>query len=369
MTNAHFPSPALRVLAFPKAGQNLYLGTLSQKLEAGGAVVDNFNFWRAFFVRYDVVHMHWPDTHLRSHSWWRAAGKHVRLALLCLVLRMRGTKVVWMMHNLKPHEKDHWISSTLFPLWFPRLTTHVMALTAHGLQSARNLYPALIEKPAIVVPHGHYREAYPVQPSRAASRKTLGLAEDRFTFVFFGGIRRYKNVPLLIETFRAIPDRNVQLVVAGEPVLGMDAGELRALAGNDPRIHLHLQFIPDDRVPLYLGAADKVVLPFDGILNSGSVLLALSLNRSVLAPRLGALPEIEAHVGDRWLQLYTGELTPELMMQARRAGNVPAEHEHPDLSAFDWDAIARATLDFYRRSDHESAAADSAPALGESSSR
>jgi glycosyltransferase involved in cell wall biosynthesis len=353
----------LRVLAFPKAGGNAYLGSFSNSLEAGGARVDEFNFRRAFLGSYDVVHIHWPDTHLRTHSWWRAVGKHARLALMCLVLRARGTRVIWMMHNLKPHEKDHWISSALFPLWFPRLCTHVIALTAHGLQAARQLYPALHDKPAAIVPHGHYREVYPNIPSRAAARRQLGLAPDRFTFLFFGNIRRYKNVPLLIRTFRNLQDRDVQLVVAGLPVLGMTAEDLQALAGDDDRIHLHLKFVPDEEVALYLAAADKVILPFDSILNSGSVLLALSLNRAVMAPRLGSLPEIEAQVGRRWLQLYDGELTPQLLRQARTDTGAPAEHERPDLSAFDWDAIARTTLEFYRarRIDATAGKSSSAP--------
>lgn len=336
----------LRVLAFPKLGSNAYLNSFSHHLEAGGAQVDEFNFWRAFFVSYDVLHIHWPDTHLRTHSWWRAVGKHIRLGLLCLVLRARGTRIVWMMHNLKPHEKDHWISATLFPLWFPRMCTHVIALTAHGLQASRQLHPALNDKPAAIVPHGHYRAAYPGAPSRTESRRRLGLAEDRFTFLFFGNIRRYKNVPLLIRTFRQLAAQDVQLVVAGLPVLGMEAGDLRALAAGDERIHLHMKFVPDEEVALYLSAADKVVLPFDSVLNSGSVLLALSLDRPVLAPRMGALPEIEAQVGPRWLQLYDGELTPRLLMQAR-ADAMPAENERPDLSAFEWEAIARTTLEFY----------------------
>lgn len=352
----------LRVLAFPKNGANAYLNTFSQHLEAGGAHVDEFNFWRAFFGSYDVVHIHWPDTHLRTHSWWRAIGKHVRLALMCTVLRMRGTRVVWMLHNLKPHEKDHWISAALFPRWFPRACTHVIALSAHGLQASRQRYPALRDKPAAIVPHGHYRAAYPGTPSRAESRRRLGLAEERFTFLFFGNIRRYKNVPLLIRTFRQWADRDVQLLVAGLPVLGMRAEDLQALAAGDDRIHLHLKFIPDEDVTLYLSAADKVVLPFDSVLNSGSVLLALSLNRPVMAPRLGALPEIEAHVGPRWLHLYEGELAPELLMQARAAPR-PAENEQPDLSAFDWEAIARTTLEFYRApaSGAEARMPDSAP--------
>jgi glycosyltransferase involved in cell wall biosynthesis len=252
-----------------------------------------------------------------------------------------------MMHNLKPHEKDHPISVWLFPRWFPQLCTDVIALTGVGLTSARRLYPALQNKPSAIVPHGHYRDSYPVAPSRRACREQLGLPQDRFTFLFFGNIRRYKNVPLLIDVFRQLEDSNAQLVIAGMPVLGMEAKDLLAQAAGDERIQQHLKFIPDAEVATYLGAADVLVLPFDSILNSGSVLLALSFNRAVLAPRLGALPEIQAEVGPRWLRLYDGALTPQLLAQVKAEQSIPAEDEVVDLSAFDWDRIGVTTLDFY----------------------
>lgn len=353
---------ALRVLAFPKGGANQYLHNFSGSLEAGGATVDEFNFWRAFFKRYDVIHIHWPDTHLRTHSWWRAVGKHVRLALMCVTARMRGTKVVWMMHNLKPHEKDHPISVWLFPRWFPQLCTDVIALTRVGLDSARQLYPPLAAKRSAIVPHGHYRGSYPSAPAREACRTQLGLAQGKFTYLYFGNIRRYKNVPLLIEVFRQLADPDAQLVIAGLPVLGMEAKDLEAQAAGDPRIKLHLKFIADEDVPAYLGAADVLVLPFDSILNSGSVMLALSYNRAVLAPRLGALPEIQEQVGSRWLQLYDGELRPALLAKLKNAEGVPAEGELADLSAFEWERIGATTLDFYGASTR---AVQSVPATAE----
>src|SRR5690606_29927373 len=83
----------LRVCAFPKQNENAYLANFSNSLEARGALVDDFTFVRANRERYDIVHMHWPDTHLRTHSWWRAIGKHVRLGLTCALLRARGTRM------------------------------------------------------------------------------------------------------------------------------------------------------------------------------------------------------------------------------------------------------------------------------------
>jgi len=130
----------------------------------------------------------------------------------------------------------------------------------------------------------------------------------------------------------------------------MSAEELQTLSAGDDRISLDLKFIPDQDVPVYFGAADAVVLPFDSILNSGSVLLGLSFNRVVLAPRLGALPEIQARVGRPWLQLYDGGLTTKMLLDLRAPHAGPASEEAgPDLSAFDWNSIADRTLEFYRQ--------------------
>jgi len=337
-----------RVLAFPKHNGTAFLRKYAEVLEEEGATLEEFSFGRALRGRYDVFHIHWPDSHLLTSSWWRALGKHVRLALLMLYLRARGTRIVWMMHNLQAHEKDHWLSSWLFPRWFPQLCTHVIALTGNGLAAARARYPALCRKHAAVIPHGHYRDEYPIRYSRAESRGRLNLAQDRFTLLFFGNIRRYKNVPLLIEAFRALPGRDLQLVIAGQPGVGIEAADIIPLARADERIRLQLEFVPESQVPVFLGAADLVVLPFDSVLNSGSVLLALSLNRPVLAPRLGALPEIQKAVSPRWLHLYDGALTAELLGNTRAALHGLSEQDRPDLSAFDWAGIAAQTLDLYR---------------------
>jgi beta-1,4-mannosyltransferase len=351
---------ALRVLMFPKHGDNPYLATLCRYLEARGVHIDDFTFERALNERYDVVHTHWPDLHLQGRSTLRVLMKHVRLALLFGVLRLRKTRIVWTMHNLKPHERHLRLGEWLFPLWFPRLCTHVIALTMSSLEAGRAMYPVLRRKASAVVPHGHYRDAYPSAPSREEARERLGL-ESRYTFLFFGNIRPYKNVPHLIQAFRAMPHRDVQLVIAGQPAQSIDAGILKRLVEGDERIHLRLEFIPEDQVPLFMAASDLVVLPFDSILNSGSVLLALSFDRPVLAPRLGSLPDIQYRVGARWISLFDGPLTTGHLVRAFAARSI-GEHEHADLSFFDWDHIAQQTLDCYRIAPNEPPQAAKRPA-------
>jgi glycosyltransferase involved in cell wall biosynthesis len=341
----------VRVLMFPKDVDNPYVRRLAAVLEHRDATIDEFSYKRALRHRYDVLHLHWPDSHLVSRRWYGALVKHARFAALILWLRLRGTKVIWTLHNLKPHDANHWLSERLFPLWVPRLCTHIIALTSDGLNAARTLYPSLNSKMAAVIPHGHYRDDYAPAPARHEARAQLGLPTDRFTFLFFGNVRRYKNVPQLIQEFRALRRNDVQLVIAGLPGHGVEAHELDQLREGDERISLRLNFIPESAVPLYFGAADAVVLPFDSILNSGSVLLALSFNRRVLAPRLGALPEIQHEVGGDWLSLYDGALTADMLerLQLAQSARPDDQVERANLASFGWHAIAERTLDFYRQ--------------------
>jgi glycosyltransferase involved in cell wall biosynthesis len=342
-------SEGCRVLVFPKSGQNPFLQQFAQSLEDGGARVEDFNFWRAFFGHYDVLHLHWPESHLRTTSLWRSVLKHARFAALCAWSRARGIRVVWMLHNLRPHDGDLPLSAWLFKTWFPRACSHIIGLTHGGLEEARRLYPSLRDKPATVAPHGHYRSYYAQPPPRAECRSTLQL-QNAFTYLFIGNIRPYKNVPQLIAAFAKLPSPNVQLVIAGIPVLGTESREIETLAAGDKRIELRLQYIADEQIPLYLGAADVVVLPFQGVLNSGSTLLALSFNRRVLAARVGALPEVQSKVGSGWLQLYEGPLTTKLLENAQRSHVDHGDDDQPDLSAYEWDSIAQKILTFYASS-------------------
>ena len=337
----------LHVLAFPKYGDNPFLARFSGVLEAQGAAVHDFTFRRALVRRYDVFHVHWPDSHLLTSSWWRAIGKHARLALLLLFLRSRGTHIVWMMHNLEPHEQNHWLSSWLFARWFPHSCTHAIALSQNAAHLAQRLYPSLQRKRIAVIPHGHYRDGGQVAWSRRESRQALQLPQRAYTLLFFGGIRPYKNVPRLLEAFRQVPGEHIQLVIAGLPALGVTAEELQQQAALDPRVSLHLRFIDEEDVPKFMAAADLVVLPFHSILNSGSVLLALSHDRAVLAPRLGALPEIQAQVGEHWLRLYEGDISA-AVLGAAIGMEAPSEDQRPNLAAFEWQPIAERTLEFYR---------------------
>ncbi|RMH61543.1 MAG: glycosyltransferase, partial [Bacteroidetes bacterium] len=182
----------------------------------------------------------------------------------------------------------------------------------------------------------------------AEARKRLGLPVADTVLLHVGFIRPYKNVPHLIRTFRRLPESGMRLLIGGQPATAALRAEIEAAARGDARIALDLGFLPAEQLTDYVAAADLVVLPYAEILNSGTALLALSLNRPVLVPALGALLELRDEVGPAWVQTYTGTLSPEVLRQAAIwARDTPRPAEAP-LSRRAWPHLARQTVEAYR---------------------
>jgi glycosyltransferase involved in cell wall biosynthesis len=218
-----------------------------------------------------------------------------------------------------------------------------------GKKLALERFKALRNKPAFVVSHGHYRGVYADTISRSEARRRLGLAPDGPVVVYFGLIRPYKNVPLLIRTFRQLDDPKAKLCIAGKPDTPRLAREIEAAVGDDPRVKVVFEFIPDDEVQLYLRTADLMVLPFTEILNSGSALLALSFDCPVLIPNKGSMQELAQRVGKEWVQTYVGDLTIQILDQALRFALDIRRAARAPLEQFDWALVAAQTLEAYQK--------------------
>src|SRR5690606_10250440 len=106
----------------------------------------------------------------------------------------------------------------------------------------------------------------------------------------------------------------------------------------------------DEMVADFFAASDVVVLPFRNILNSGSLILALSFNRPVVAPAIGSLTELQEMTGPQWVRLYEGEFDQSVLR--REIDNLKAgpsqQHDICDLGALSWDKIGADTFAFYR---------------------
>jgi len=342
--------PPLRVIAWPafKAGRiNPYSSLFATSLQAMNTDVSEFGV--ASLLRgTDILHVHWPEYVLANPRPHRAWLKATVLLMVLDLLRMRGTKVVWTAHNLGSHENRHPKVEEWFWRAFTKRVDGVLALSESGLIRLQAKYTHLRQVPASVAPHGHYRAVYPIK-SKQEARRSLGISDSQRVLAYFGVIREYKNVPRLLMSFSSVEGAGLRLLVAGAPVGDELRDEVVRQASLDSRVNLRLGVASQEELAEIIAAADLVVLPYSNIENSGSALLALSLNRPVLVPEQGSLSDLKQHVGDDWVRTYTGEINGPVILEAlewlaaREAGTVafPASME--------WEYTAAKACELYAR--------------------
>lgn len=200
-------------------------------------------------------------------------------------LRKHGVKVVSIVDNALPHE-PHFYDKPL-TRWFLRRNDGLIAMTDAVRRDILALHPQAKVKQ---MPHPFYDHFGDPVP-RAEARKKLGLPADARVLLFFGLIRAYKGLDVLLEAFGQL-DSRYHLVIAGEPYgdfssckKQIEASPLRA------NIHLHARFIADAEVPAFFGAADAVVLPYRSATQSGITAIAFHFGVPVVATDVGGLSE------------------------------------------------------------------------------
>ncbi|RYY02585.1 MAG: glycosyltransferase [Gammaproteobacteria bacterium] len=341
----------MRILASPAFSNervNPYNSQLYRKIESIGHSVFEYSHKRALLEKFDVVHVHWPDGYIDQPNWVKASQRATLLVLMMLVAKAKGARLVWTAHNLKPHDAYHPKFSQFFLTQFLKLCNGLIFLTAEGKNSFLQQYPAKKNMPCAIIPHGHYRDSYPKAINQEQAKKELGLVTDKKILLFMGMVKPYKNCDALIEEFSKAKLDGYILVIAGKPETPKYKELLESLAKGNENIYLRLEFIPDDQLHLYMSAADRVILPYKSILNSGALLLALSFDKPTIAPHIGAFVELQNELGMAWIYSYVGDLNAEnLDFMLQELDRLTRPPQCP-LDNYDWRSLAQSTIDFYQ---------------------
>ncbi|MGB3614039.1 MAG: glycosyltransferase [Elainellaceae cyanobacterium] len=343
----------MKILAKPAfRGQykNPYTWSLYKGIVALGGDVHEFSTKRCISGSYDIFHIHWPEWHLGNSQLPEAIAKTSLLLLLIDLLRAKGTKIIWTVHNLGAHENQYPQLESIFWNIFTQKLDGYISLSHSGKAAAEKIFPNLSHIPGCVVPHSHYRDVYLNRFSPEESRRKLGISASAKVFLLFGRIKPYKNVPALIKAFERVncPDAVLLIVGSFRSLQKTDFDQIMGAARLDPRILIKDEFVDNDDVHIYFQSADLVVLPYREILNSGSALLALSFDRPILVPELGSLGEVKDDVGQDWVQTYTGEISAEKLDKSICWSTNTKRDSHAPLDSLNSSTIAQKTYDFYR---------------------
>ncbi len=197
---------------------------------------------------------------------------------------LHPTRVTALVDNIIPHEKHP--GDRLFARYFIGACDDFVVMA----QSVAQEIKQFTQKPTRYAPHPVY-DTYGTPVDRAEARRQLHLPSDAPLTLFFGFIRGYKGLDLLLEALKLTP--GIHAVVAGECYDDwqqyqqiIDAGQLA------DRVHLFTDFIPAEQVRLYFSAADLVVQPYKSATQSGISQIAYHFDKPMVVTRVGGLPEI-----------------------------------------------------------------------------
>lgn len=205
------------------------------------------------------------------------------------VRRNGHTKIISILDNIIPHE--HRIGDRLLSKYFVRSTDAFVAMSQSVLE---DLGQFDTKKPRCFCPHPLY-DHYGKLLSKSEARQALGLEPDGRYILFFGFIRAYKGLDLLLEAMAdpRMRQQNVKLLVAGEFYSDSKpyTQQIEQLGIAD-RVVLRTDFIPDSKVNLYFSACDLVTQPYKSATQSGVTQIAFHFGKPMLVTDVGGLAEI-----------------------------------------------------------------------------
>jgi glycosyltransferase involved in cell wall biosynthesis len=297
--------------------------------------------------RIDLLHLNWPHFDYYHEDADLMRSRMRRFVARLELARALGYKLVWTAHNIYPHNRRHQAIDHECRVEICRLATAVIAHCPAARAEVERWFAR--RRALFVIPHGHFIDVYARKFTRSEARADLGVPADAFVYGFFGHMQAYKGLEELIEAFCGLgePDAWLVAVGGGRPEY---LERIRAIAGPAPRVVLRtFPRAPTEEFTRVLEAADIVTLPFTATMTSGTVMLALSWPRPVLAPALGCLPMTLAPAGGILYDPSAPGALPSALKEARRLDlEAAARAALEGVRRFDWDTIARATLEAYR---------------------
>lgn len=209
-----------------------------------------------------------------------------------LIRKNKHSKVVAIADNVIPHEKRP--GDTLLSKYFIHSVDGFVTMSEAVMEDLNQFDQ---KKPRLFNPHPLY-DNFGNSVEVQEARKKIGIPVEGKYLLFFGFIRDYKGLDLLLEAMcdMRIKEEGIQLIVAGEFYSGEE--RIRAYIQKhqlEDQLFLHTDFIANEEVRYYFSAADLVVQPYKTATQSGVTQVGYHFEKPMLVTNVGGLPEIILH--------------------------------------------------------------------------
>ena len=212
--------------------------------------------------------------------------------ILRIIKKNKHTKIICIADNMVPHEKR--LGDKPFTRYFIKPVDAIITMSEKVMTDLR-LYTK--DKKALLVPHPLY-DNFGEKISKDAARRELGISNLELVMLFFGFIRKYKGLDILLDAMKLIQNHkqqttNIKLLIAGEFYEDRKTyDEQIEKLGIKDNLILHTDFIPDSEVKKYFSATDVVIQPYRNATQSGVTPLAYHFEVPMIVTNVGGLPDM-----------------------------------------------------------------------------
>lgn len=277
--------------------ENKYISNIKKAIASSDSVeltsfrIKNVFLFKKEFFNYDYVWLNWYEDH--------NGILHGLIKILTLyILRIKKIKIVYVFHNKKSHN----VKSPFIYKWLFKILMHFSYRIIIHSKSSYDELPSNCNEKIVYVPHPNYIEDY------GPILEESSMFENRLDLLFIGQIKLYKNIELLIDVIKEFDKEDVFLTICGKAESEHYKAVLSEKAKDIPNVKLDFKFIPDNEINGILSKTDLLILPYnlESSLNSGTIIMAFSYKKSVIAPNIGTLKDMKTK------KFYTYEYFSEL---------------------------------------------------------
>lgn len=312
-------------------------------------IIKFFEFIKYFVNLYKYIIKNNPT--VVHYQFFRRRGS----ILFFKLLKLRKIKLIHTAHNVLPHENkrlDYYLKSVVY-----KNSKFIIVHSNFIKDKLLKSFPIISQK-IKVVPHGNF-DIYlaPKATNSTNSRKYLGLKQTDNVILFFGYIREYKGLDILLKAFElsALKDPQLKLVIAGSAQKGLEQiySEKIESSKYKDRIIYHPMFIPKEDVAKYFLASDAVILPYKNIDHSGIIHLAYSFSKPVIATNVGDFCEVIENnksgillKGDSFEEL--SEIINIAFKNKKELTKMGKYARQLSNTKYSWDDVAQRTINVYK---------------------
>jgi glycosyltransferase involved in cell wall biosynthesis len=254
------------------------------------------------------------------------------------------TRVVCIVDNIIPHEKRP--GDKPFTTYFIKPVDAFVTMSMDVLKDVKTF----TSKPSFFTPHPIY-DSYNEAVSKDAACARLGLNPAKKYLLFFGFIREYKGLDLLLEAMNdsRIRAAGIELIAAGEYYSkDVEANNNSIIEKHQLQqvVHLRTDFIPNSEVRYYFSAADLVVQPYKHATQSGITQIAFHFEKPMVVTNVGGLAEVvpDGKVG------FVAEPDPtsiaDAILKFYQPNSIPNLREHilHEKKKYTWDTFTQVMM-------------------------